>query len=336
MNRPDEHGPCSDSHVLPAWRKHPPRRTLEGNQTQPKNGAQCRTPFESLRIEPPDADRLKQLTPRVALLRTEARGVALPTGTLFSEGLQNRLQPVCRQRSTHRMVLHRNNRQPNPRLGTCQASCRIIYAELWHVLLRITIASASNRSVRTLKMLGMPLRSQQPQPERMDGDAFEIHAVPPARAEQFTGRPVNLASKPRPASTRTSDQAHCPWTLKSVSATLPAARSSCSACCVRRGRMRGEGEDGWGVGLVEGRWLRSSCYAAPPGTVAQQADGTDAEEDKRGGFGDEAGIRIEIRACLRDQRQGAGRSFYTRAQPRKIFHNSRRRKISANVSGLNQ
>ncbi len=85
------------------------------------------------------------------------------------------------------MLPHRNNRQPNPRLGTCQASCRIIYSELWHVLLRIIIASASNRSVRTLKMLGMPLRSQQPQPGRMDGDAFEIYAVPPARAEQFTG-----------------------------------------------------------------------------------------------------------------------------------------------------
>jgi hypothetical protein len=53
---------------------------------------------------------------------------------------------------------------------------------------------------------------------------------------------------------------HCPrWTLKSVSAPPPAARSSCPPCRVRRGRMRSEGQDGWLVLLVEGRPLTAIC-----------------------------------------------------------------------------
>jgi hypothetical protein len=56
-----------------------------------KIGAQCQTPSESLHIEPPDAERLKQLTPRVALLRTEARGVALPAGTLLLRWATNQI-----------------------------------------------------------------------------------------------------------------------------------------------------------------------------------------------------------------------------------------------------
>lgn len=41
-------------------------------------------------------------------------------------------------------------------------------------------------------------------------------------------------------------------------------RSCCPPCRVRRGRMRGEGQDGRGVGLVEGRGLRDSSHEAPP------------------------------------------------------------------------
>ncbi len=106
------------------------------------------------------------------------------------------------------------------------------------------------------------------------------------RAGQFTGQPVNLASKPRRASPpRTIDQAHCPrWTLKSVSAPPPAARSSCPSCRVGRGRMRGEGKDGWGVGLVEDCWLRSFRYPSPQ-TVADKADGTGRKERQRARLG---------------------------------------------------
>ena len=44
----------------------------QGKGHPAKKGAQCDS-LESLRIEPADPDRLKQLTPRVVLLRTEAQ-----------------------------------------------------------------------------------------------------------------------------------------------------------------------------------------------------------------------------------------------------------------------
>ncbi len=40
----------------------------------------------------------------------------------------------------------------------------------------------------------------------------------------------------------------------------PAARSSCPSCRARRGRMRREGKNGWGVLLVKGGWLRSADF----------------------------------------------------------------------------
>jgi hypothetical protein len=70
--------------------------TLKGKLGPAKNGAQCYTTPDSDRIEPTDAERLKQPTPGVALLRTKARFVALPAEFVVSalERPQDRLRPV--------------------------------------------------------------------------------------------------------------------------------------------------------------------------------------------------------------------------------------------------
>ena len=62
----------------------------------------------------------------------------------------------------------------------------------------------------------------------------------------------------------------------------PTCWSSCPSCSVRRGRMRSEGQDGWGVLSVEGRWLCSFRYPARPGIIANKADFTVRDRIRRG------------------------------------------------------
>ena len=97
-------------------------------------------------------------------------------------------------------------------------------------------------------------------------------------AGQATGQPVNLATATKPTVQDKQSQACRP--------PPPDARSSCPSCRVRRGRVRGEGQDGWGV-LVGRRPLASqfSRCPAPPPAVAGKAEGTGGEQDEREGSG---------------------------------------------------
>ena len=98
---------------------HQPQRitseaTQDGNtQGKPdpaKIGAQCQTPFENLRIEPPDAEQTSTTHAESCAAADEgSRGCAACWIRCFCVGPQNRLRPTWWQWNLYRKALHRTH-----------------------------------------------------------------------------------------------------------------------------------------------------------------------------------------------------------------------------------
>jgi hypothetical protein len=75
--------------------KQPRTETLKENQTQPRSERSARLPLRIFVLSHQTQNRLQQLTLRVALLRTRARGVALPAGyVVFALGHKTDYGPL--------------------------------------------------------------------------------------------------------------------------------------------------------------------------------------------------------------------------------------------------